>query len=96
VPSGREQDFLDWFARSNDQLGLQTDLKSRRLLRTPDGSYTELVEHASHQAFATMRQAEAVSMIHAGLGSILSNNLQATTYEVEADCSSSQECCSNR
>lgn len=68
VPAERDKDFRDWFTRSNDQLRAVAGLRSRRLLRAPDGSYTALVEYDSAGAFAAMRQAEAVSMIDRGLG----------------------------
>lgn len=82
-------------ARSNDQLRETPGLKSRRLLRAPDGSYTALVEHESATSFAAMHETEgvSVSMIQAGLGSILNDNPQATTYEVVVDFSTAETCC---
>jgi len=93
VPAERDKDFRDWFTRSNDQLRAVAGLRSRRLLRAPDGSYTALVEHASASSFAAMRAAEVVSMIREGLGQILNDVPQAMTYEVVADFSPAETCC---
>jgi hypothetical protein len=93
VPAERDKDFRDWFTRSNDQLRAVAGLRSRRLLRAPDGSYTALVEHDGASTFAAMRAAEAVSMIREGLGQILNDVPQAMTYEVVADFSPAKKCC---
>jgi len=85
VPAERDRDFRDWFAWSNDQLRGMGGLRGRRLLRAPDGSYTALVEHDSAAAFAAMLKAEAVSMIHRGLGPILNDRGQAMRYDVLVD-----------
>ena len=85
VPAEKEQDLRDWFAWSNEQLREAEGLEGRRLLRAQDGSYIALVEHESASTFAEMLASEAVSMIHAGLGSILSNDPQATQYDVVVD-----------
>jgi len=45
VPAERDQDFRDWFASSNNVLRGSAGLKTRRLLRAADGSYTALTEH---------------------------------------------------
>jgi len=98
VPAERDRDFRDWFAWSNDQLRGMAGLRGRRLLRASDGSYTALVEHESASTFAAMSAAEAVSMIHEGLGKILSDRPQAMTYDVvvdfsPTDFSTTETCC---
>lgn len=85
VPAEHDKDFRDWFAWSNDQLRGMAGLRGRRLLRAPDGSYTALVEHDSASAFAAMLKAEAVSMIHRGLGPILNDRRKAMSYDVLVD-----------
>ena len=85
VPAGRDQDFRDWFASSNDQLREMAGLKGRRLLQAADGSYVALMEHESLNSFAATRTATAVSMIHSGLGQILNDRQQAMGYEVVVD-----------
>jgi len=87
VPAGRDKDFRDWFASSNDQLRETAGLKGRRLLRAADGSYIALMEHESANSFAAMRTATAVSMIHSGLGRMLNDRQQAMGYEVVVDFS---------
>ena len=93
VPAERDKDFRDWFAWSNDQLRETAGLKARRLLCAADGSYTVLVEHESASTFAAMHTAEAVSMIHQGLGQILNDGPVATKYEVVVDFAAAGSCC---
>ena len=92
VPAEHDKDFRDWFAWSNDQLRGMVGLRGRRLLRAPDGSYTALVEHDSAAAFAAMLTAEAVSMIHRGLGPILNDRGQAMSYDVLVDFPTAERC----
>ena len=92
VPVERDKDFRDWFAWSNDQLRGMVGLRGRRLLRAPDGSYTALLEHDSAAAYATMLKAEAVSMIHRGLGPILNDRGQAMSYDVLVDFPTADGC----
>jgi len=92
VPAERDKDFRDWFTWSNDQLRGIVGLRGRRLLRAPDGSYTALVEHDSASAFAAMLKAEAVSMIHRGLGPILNDRRQAMRYDVLVDFPTAEAC----
>jgi len=93
VPTERDKDFRDWFAWSNDQLRGMVGLRGRRLLRAADGSYIALVEHDSASAFAAMHKAEAVSMIHRGLGRILNDRRQAMRYDVLVDFPTAEACC---
>ena len=67
VPAERDKDFREWFAGSNDQLRTMVGLRGRRLLRSPDGSCTALVEHDCANSFAARPRAQAISMIHHGL-----------------------------
>ena len=78
---------------SRSQLRATVGLRGRRLLRAPDGSYTALVEHDSASSFAAMRKAEAISMIHHGLGQILSDSRQAMRYDVLVDFPTAETCC---
>ena len=92
VPAERDKDFRDWFARSNEQLHAVVGLRGRRLMRGRDGSYTAMVEHDSAGSFAEMHKAEAISMIHHGLGSILSDSRQAMSYDVLAGFRTAETC----
>jgi len=92
VPAERDKDFRDWFARSNEQLRAVVGLRGRRLLRAPDGSYAAMVEHDSASSYADMHKAEAISMIHHGLGCILSTSRQATSYDVLVDSPTAETC----
>jgi len=82
VPAEHDKDFQDWFAWSNEQLRGMVGLRGRRMLRALDGTYTALVEHDSADDFAAMLKAEAISMIHRGLGTVLNDRRQAMSYDV--------------
>ena len=71
IPTEREEEFREWFAWSNDQLREIDGLKGRRLLRSPDGTYTALVEHKSAETFAAMHSTEVASKVHARLGRVI-------------------------
>jgi len=92
VPAERDKDFRDWFVRSNEQLRAMVGLRGRRLLRAPDGSYTVMEEHDSASSFADMHKAATISMIHHGLGCILSNSRQETSYDVLVDFPTPETC----
>lgn len=96
VPAERDNDFRDWFTWSNDQLRGTEGLKTRRLLRAPDGSYTALVEHESAATFAAMHKAEAVTVIQEGLRRVLADAPQATSYDVVVDSSTAKKCCGGK
>jgi len=93
VPAERDKDFREWFAWSNDQLRTMVGLRGRCLLRSPDGSYTALVEHDCANSFAAMPRAEAISMIHHGLGRILNDGRQTMRYDVLVDFPTAETCC---
>lgn len=93
VRNEREQEFQAWFAWSNEQLREIDGLKGRRLLRAPDGSYTALVEHQSAETFAAMHTTEVATLVHARLADIVSDQPQATTFEVIVDLPTSGSCC---
>jgi len=93
VPAERDNDFRDWFTWSNDQLRGTEGLKTRRLLRAPDGTYTALVEHESAATFAAMHNAEAGTVIQEGLRRVLGDTPQATSYDVVVDSSMAKKCC---
>ena len=65
VPTEREEEFQAWFAWSSGQLRGIDGLRSRRLLRAADGTYTALVEHKSAETFAAMHLREVASLVHA-------------------------------
>ena len=93
IPTEREEEFQAWFAWSNDQLREIDGLKGRRLLRSPDGTYTALVEHKSAETFAAMHSTEVASQVHARLGKVIIDEPRATKYEVVVDLAKPGSCC---
>lgn len=51
---GREAAFVEWFERSNKVYRDFPGFVLRRLLRSADGSYAAVVEHASEATFMAM------------------------------------------
>lgn len=48
----REEEFKEWFARTNKEFAGHKGLIARRLLRSPEGgAYVIMVEHESHETF---------------------------------------------
>jgi heme-degrading monooxygenase HmoA len=48
----KEEEFKEWFARTNKEFSGHRGLVARRLLRSPEGgSYVIMVEHESHETF---------------------------------------------
>src|SRR5450759_3423481 len=93
VPTEREAEFRAWFAWSNDQLRDIDGLRSRRLLRATDGSYTALVEHNNAETFAAMHTTKVASQVRAQLGELFLDEPAVTTHEVVVDLANSGSCC---
>jgi len=92
VPAERDDDFRDWFGWSNEQL-VRAGLIRRRLLRAPDGAYTSLVDYDNLSTFAATPMAEAVSLIHRGLGPILNDAPHALRYDIVVDSLTAETRC---
>ena len=65
---GKEAEFLEWFAWSNEQYAQHKGFIRRRLLKPrKDGQYLALVEHESFETFMAMHtsptQAEAMRRV---------------------------------
>jgi heme-degrading monooxygenase HmoA len=60
IKQGKEEDFLAWFAWSNDVYESFDGFISRRLLRATDvpGTYAGMVEHESRETFMAMHLSE--------------------------------------
>ncbi len=56
VLEGRDQEFRDWFAASNEAYARFPGFVSRRLMKARDegGGYVVLIEHESHETFMRM------------------------------------------
>lgn len=87
VPTDRDVDFQDWFTWSSQQLAGAEGLRSRRLLRSPDGQYSALVEHESAATFAAMHAAPIVARIQARLLHIVPEQPHSTQFHVIAESS---------
>jgi len=55
---GLESDFKDWFSESNKSLLKFDGFIKRKLLKSPDGSHSIIVEFQSKEAFEKMYHSE--------------------------------------
>ncbi len=68
IQPGKEDEFLEWFAWSNEQYAQDEGFIRRRLLKPRKGDqYVALVEHESFETFMAMHtsptQAEAMELV---------------------------------
>ena len=96
VCAERRTGFEAWFAWSNDELREVEGLTGRRLLRAPDGTYTEVVEHESAQTFAAMNATGVATHVQSRLRKILKDAPTTATHEVVVDLAVSGSCCGGR
>ncbi len=60
IKQGKDEEFREWFSRSNGVFGKFDGFISRRLLKPKKGSgnYVGLVEHESEETFMAMHSSE--------------------------------------
>lgn len=68
IKAGKDDEFREWFAWSNQEYAKHNGFISRRLLKPRDGGlYTAIVEHESYETFMAMHtsptQAEAARRV---------------------------------
>ncbi len=57
IKAGKEEEFKEWFAKSNKEFSKFKGFISRRLLQPMEGgNYAAVVEHESQETFLTMHK----------------------------------------
>ncbi len=85
LKDGAEEDFKNWFSESNKVLSTFPGFKSRRFLKSPDGSYRIIVEHESKDTFIKMHQSPEHEKLHPTGHSFMSADPVRKTYTVAAE-----------
>ncbi len=83
IKEGKDAEFREWFARSNEQFARHKGFISRKLLKPQKGgNYAAIVEHESYETFMAMHtsttQAEAARMVRP----LMDGNPAPEFYEV--------------
>ncbi len=85
LKDGVEDDFKNWFSESNKVLSSFPGFKSRRFLKSSDGSYRIIVEHESKETFIKMHQSPEHEKLHPTGHSFMSADPVKKTYTVAAE-----------
>ena len=85
LKDGVEDDFKNWFSESNKVLSIFPGFKSRRFLKSSDGSYRIIVEHESKETFIKMHQSPEHEKLHPTGHSFMSADPVRKTYTVAAE-----------
>ena len=85
LKEGAEDDFKSWFSESNKVLSTFPGFKSRRFLKSADGSYRIIVEHESKETFIKMHQSPEHEKLHPAGHSFMSEDPIRKTFTVAAE-----------
>ncbi len=85
LKDGAEDDFKSWFSESNKVLANFPGFKSRKFLKSADGSYRIVVEHESKETFIKMHNSPEHEKLHPQGHSYMSEPPQRKTYTVAAE-----------
>ena len=60
IKEGKDAEFREWFAETNNEFGNFKGFIGRRLLKPMDnGNYAAIIEHESQESFMAMRESQA-------------------------------------
>ncbi len=83
IKEGKDAEFREWFARSNEQFAKYKGFVSRKLLRPrKGGNYAAIVEHESYETFMAMHTSPAQAEAAAVVGSLLDGDPAPEFYDV--------------
>ncbi len=84
IAEGHDEDFVAWFAASNEAFGGVPGFISRQLLRPQDGQggYVAIVVHESADTFRRMQQSTERSQAWERVSSFLTGTPQPRFFEV--------------
>lgn len=83
IKTGKEEEFRQWFVRSNEVYSKFAGLISRRLLKSTKeaGKYVTLVEHESRETFMAMHTSQERQAAWEELKPLLEGSLKPSFYE---------------
>lgn len=85
IRQGKDSEFLDWFAWSNDKFSGHAGFIRRVLLKPlSGGNYTAIVEHESYETFLAMQSSDDHTEAGERVRSILDGGPSPVFYETVA------------
>jgi heme-degrading monooxygenase HmoA len=83
IKAGKDAEFLEWFAWTNDKFASYKGFIGRRLLKPlKAGNYAAIVEHESQETFMAMHNSPAHDEASKPLGPLFDGNPDPQFYEV--------------
>ncbi len=83
VKSGKDEEFCQWFAQSNQEFAKHKGFISRRLLKPrAGGNYAAIVEHENYETFLAMHTSPAQAEASKRIQSLLDGDPKPEFYEV--------------
>ncbi len=82
VKAGKDAEFREWFAWSNEQYAKHRGFISRRLLGPREGgNYAAIVEHESYETFMAMHTSPTQAEARKRVGPLMDGNPTPHFYE---------------
>ncbi len=83
IKSGKDPEFLDWFASTNKEFANYKGFIGRRLLKPlKEGNYAAIVEHESQETFMAMHNSPAHDEAAQRVRPLFDGNPAPLFYEV--------------
>jgi len=83
IKPGKDEQFREWFVRSNKEFAHYKGLISRRLLRPlKGGNYAAVVEHENHETFTAMHNSPEHDEAGKQVAPLFEGNPSPQFYEV--------------
>lgn len=83
IKEGKETEFLEWFAWSNEEFSRQQGFINRRLLKPLTGTnFTALLELENHESLASLQSSAAHNEAAGRVGPLLDGSPTPQLYEV--------------
>lgn len=83
IKAGKDAEFLEWFAWTNETFGNHRGFVARRLLKPmKGGNYAAIVEHESEETFMAMHNSPAHAEAAERVGPLFDGHPTPEFYEV--------------
>ena len=83
IQPGKDAEFREWFAQTNEEFGKHDGFISRRLLKPINGgNYAAVVEHESHETFMKMHGTPAHAKASERVAPFLDGSRTRQFYDV--------------
>ncbi len=83
IKPGKDAEFREWFARSNEEFAKHKGFVRRLLLKPRDGgNYAAIVEHESYETFVAMHRSPTQAREHEQAVQLFDGNPSPRFYDV--------------